>query len=163
EARKLVGWVDLKGDESGAITIRLRPWGVLSGRVIDDEGQPRKSISVHSRGGIMSIPKPDAAVLPAPNDGRFLQTDGEGRLHGGGGLAARPGEVRRDLKDGPDASIARVLAGKSREGRVPEGFEATAGLLGDSAVASGDPARLKAWWVFRMLLGPDPLGERLTL
>src|SRR5262249_52775177 len=23
--------------------------------------------------------------------------------------------------------------------------------------------RLKAWWVYRMLFGPDPLGERLTL
>ena len=31
------------------------------------------------------------------------------------------------------------------------------------AVASSDPARLKAWWLYRMLFGPDPLGERLTL
>src|SRR5207237_1155592 len=26
-----------------------------------------------------------------------------------------------------------------------------------------DMERLKAWWVYRMLLGPDPLTERLTL
>src|SRR5262249_21511065 len=26
-----------------------------------------------------------------------------------------------------------------------------------------DPRHLKAWWVYRMLWGPDPLGERLTL
>jgi hypothetical protein len=42
-------------------------------------------------------------------------------------------------------------------------FESTADLLGDSAATSGDPARLKAWWVYRMLFGPDPLTERLTL
>ena len=36
-------------------------------------------------------------------------------------------------------------------------------MLADAAVTSGDPARLKAWWVYRMLFGPDPLGERLTL
>lgn len=84
-------------------------------------------------------------------------------LHRRAGFAATADEIRRDLKDGPAASIDRLLAGKSREGRVPAGFEATAALLADSAVASGDPARLKAWWVFRMLLGPDPLGERLTI
>src|SRR5262249_8198013 len=26
-----------------------------------------------------------------------------------------------------------------------------------------DPRHLKAWWVYRMLWSPDPLGERLTL
>ena len=56
-----------------------------------------------------------------------------------------------------------MLAGKSATDGVPEKFEDTAHLLGESAVASGDPARLKAWWVYRMLFGPDPLTERLTL
>src|SRR4029077_13409357 len=79
--------------------------------------------------------------------------------------AASWDEIRRDLKDGPGPSVARLLDGKARgptEG-VPEGVEATSGVLADAAVASGDPARLKAWWVFRMIFGPDPLGERLTL
>jgi uncharacterized protein (DUF1800 family) len=35
--------------------------------------------------------------------------------------------------------------------------------IGDAAVASGNPNRLKAWWLYRMLFSPDPLGERLTL
>ena len=26
-----------------------------------------------------------------------------------------------------------------------------------------EPNRLKGWWVYRMLFGPDPLSERLTL
>jgi hypothetical protein len=86
-------------------------------------------------------------------------------LHRRAGFAVSWGEIQRDLNDGPDMSISRLLSGKARgtaEG-VPDGFEATAGLLGDAAVSSGDPARLKAWWIYRMLLGPDPLGERLTL
>src|SRR6516165_3889364 len=53
-----------------------------------------------------------------------------------------------------------VLSGKSRLQGVPDEFEQTASLLLDTA---GDPGRLKAWWIYRMYFGPDPLGERLTL
>jgi uncharacterized protein (DUF1800 family) len=84
-------------------------------------------------------------------------------LHRRAGFAATWAELQRDLKDGPEASIDRVLAGTSRIGGVPEEFEATSTLLADAAVASGDVNRLKAWWIFRMLGTPDPLGERLTL
>ncbi len=36
-------------------------------------------------------------------------------------------------------------------------------MLGEAATASSDPGRLKAWWFYRLLFSPDPLGERLTL
>src|SRR5579871_676371 len=84
-------------------------------------------------------------------------------LHCRAGFAATWGEIRRDLKDGPQASLDRVLTGKAATDGVPEEFRKTADLLGESAASSGDPARLKAWWVYRMLFGPDPLTERLTL
>jgi uncharacterized protein (DUF1800 family) len=83
-------------------------------------------------------------------------------LHRRAGFAATWSEIQRDLKDGSQASIDRLLSGKVRE-NVPADFERVAGLLADAAVNAGDPARLKAWWVYRMLFGPDPLGERLTL
>ena len=83
-------------------------------------------------------------------------------LHRRAGFAATWSEIQRDLKDGPQASIDRLVNGKARE-NVPPDFERVAGLLADAAVSAGDPARLKAWWVYRMLFGPDPLGERLTL
>jgi uncharacterized protein (DUF1800 family) len=83
-------------------------------------------------------------------------------LHHRAGFAPLPEEMQRDLADGPQASIDRLLAGKSRLG-VPHELESMSRLLAERAVASGDPSRLKAWWVYRMLLGPDPLGERLTL
>jgi uncharacterized protein (DUF1800 family) len=84
-------------------------------------------------------------------------------LHRRAGFAATWLEIQRDLKDGPEASISRLLAGTSRIGGVSEEFESTSTLLADAAVASGDLNRLKAWWIFRMLGSPDPLGERLTL
>jgi uncharacterized protein (DUF1800 family) len=84
-------------------------------------------------------------------------------LHRRAGFAATWAEIRRDLKDGPGASIGRVLGGQACAQGVPPDFGPTADLLGEAAAASHDPARLKAWWVYRMLFGPDPLTERLAL
>lgn len=84
-------------------------------------------------------------------------------LHRRAGFSASWPEIERDRKDGPDASISRVLNGSTRLGGTPPDFESTSSLLADSAVASGDLHRLQAWWVFRMLYSPDPLAERLSL
>jgi Protein of unknown function (DUF1800) len=81
-------------------------------------------------------------------------------LHRRAGFAATWAELKRDLRDGPAPSIDRLLQGRSRLG-VPDDFRA---VVEDLAVRAGaDPAWLKAWWVYRMYWGPDPLGERLTL
>jgi uncharacterized protein (DUF1800 family) len=84
-------------------------------------------------------------------------------LHRRAGFAATWSEIHRDLKDGPRASIDRLLAGKARSQGVADDFEDTAGLIADQAVRGGDPARLKGWWLHRMYAGPDPLTERLAL
>jgi uncharacterized protein (DUF1800 family) len=94
-------------------------------------------------------------------------------LHRRAGFAATWDEVQRDFRDGPKASIDRVLAGKSRSQGVSETFEKDAAAMADAAVGLGDTPRvgagaatseyLKGWWLYRMLFGPDPLGERLTL
>jgi uncharacterized protein (DUF1800 family) len=80
-------------------------------------------------------------------------------LHRRAGFATTWNELQRDLKDGPARSIDRLLQGQTREG-VPDNFRTVAETLGERAA---DPASLKAWWVYRMYWGPDPLGERLTL
>jgi uncharacterized protein (DUF1800 family) len=88
-------------------------------------------------------------------------------LHRRAGFAAAWDEIERDLKDGPGPSVDRLLAGCGRSRRVPDDFESIAALLAEAATPSpifGDTAlRLKAWWIYRMLFSPDPLGERLTL
>jgi len=83
-------------------------------------------------------------------------------LHHRAGFAATWAELQRDLKDGPAASVDRLLAGKVNAQALP-GFADTADLLADAAVAAGNISRLRAAWFYRMLFGPDPLGERLTL
>src|SRR3954465_6479246 len=75
-------------------------------------------------------------------------------LHRRAGFAATWPEIQRDLADGPKASIDRLLAGKAAE-RVPPDFEPISSLLAEAAVSAGDLARLKAWWFYRMLFGPD--------
>jgi uncharacterized protein (DUF1800 family) len=86
-------------------------------------------------------------------------------LHRRAGLGASWTEIQHDLADGPEASVNRLLEGKSRPigAPEPEEFERTAAVLGEAATASSDSGRLKAWWFFRLLFSPDPLGERLTL
>ncbi len=81
-------------------------------------------------------------------------------LHRRAGFAATWGELQRDLKDGPKASIDRLLSGMAGADGVPGDFADVAGLL---AASAGDAERLKAWWVYRMLFGPDSLTERLAL
>src|SRR5437868_1948442 len=86
-------------------------------------------------------------------------------LHRRAGFAATWGELQRDLTEGPEASITRLLDGKARPPGAPEPeeFERIATVLGEAAIASSDAGRLKAWWLYRLLFTPDPLGERLTL
>jgi uncharacterized protein (DUF1800 family) len=79
------------------------------------------------------------------------------------GFAATWPELERDLADGPGPAVDRVLAGGCRSHGVPADFESTSLLLGDAACAASDSRRLEAWWLYRCLFTPDPLGERLVL
>lgn len=84
-------------------------------------------------------------------------------LHRRAGFAATWLEVQRDLNDGPDAAIDRLLAGEAYSVGVPDDFATMSQVIGDAAVAAGNPNRLKAWWLYRMIFSPDPLTERLAL
>jgi uncharacterized protein (DUF1800 family) len=84
-------------------------------------------------------------------------------MHRCAGFGAPWSVLERDLRDGAGPSIDRLLQGTSHAGAAPDRFETLAEMAADTAVTTGDPGRLKAWWIYRMLLGPDALGERLTL
>src|SRR3954452_21291780 len=71
-------------------------------------------------------------------------------LHRRAGFAATWDELRRDRNDGPEASIDRLLEGKSRSCGIPAEFAAFADRLADRAVAAPASNRLKGWWVYRM-------------
>jgi RNA polymerase sigma factor (sigma-70 family) len=80
EGRKLVGSVYLKGDESGPMTLRLQPWGTVTGRAVDEDGEPRKGLRLYNRGGIYPPPPADSAILPQRNFGPDLVVDPDGRF-----------------------------------------------------------------------------------
>jgi uncharacterized protein (DUF1800 family) len=83
-------------------------------------------------------------------------------LHRRAGFAATWDELQRDLKDGPQRAMDRLLTGQVST-RAGDDYAATGDVLSDAAVAAGDLARLRGAWLWRMLFGPDPLGEKLTL
>lgn len=84
-------------------------------------------------------------------------------LHRRAGFAATWDQIQRDLKEGPEAAISRVLQPASQSGAARDEFEQMATVIGDAAVASGNINRLKAWWLYRMIFTADPLTEKLAL
>lgn len=83
-------------------------------------------------------------------------------LHRRAGFAATWSELRRDLHEGVDSAIERFLAADTERHAIAD-FKEVSDTIGSAAASSGNPDRLKAWWVYRMLYSPDPLTERLTL
>ena len=82
-------------------------------------------------------------------------------MHRRASFSASWPELQRDLEAGPEASISRLLNGNSAD--QPSDVDAIADTIGDAAIASSNPQRLKAWWLHRMVTTTDPLGERLAL
>jgi uncharacterized protein (DUF1800 family) len=109
------------------------------------------------------VSRGEAWALYAPSAADPWSLERVVHLHRRAGFAATWSEIQRDLRDGPDASVTRLLKGKSRTDGTLRDFETVSTALADSAASTAAPDRLKAWWIFRMLFSPDPLGERLTL
>ncbi len=59
------------------------------------------------------------------------------------GFAATWNELQRDLADGPETAISRVLSGTCRTEGIPAEFATTADLLGDAASAPATPTGSK--------------------
>ena len=81
------------------------------------------------------------------------------QLHRRAGFGATRAELERDVAAGPDESVGRFLnpAEASEEERaIPDALRA-------GALGSTEPNRLRAYWLYRMLFGGDPLRERLAL
>ncbi len=73
--------------------------------------------------------------------------------------------LQRDLREGLDASLARLLDGEatSLDGLTSAEFERDQDALTRQAAGSGQVRLVQAAWLHRMIHTPHPLRERMTL
>ncbi len=100
---------------------------------------------------------PWAVYEPTPADPWNLRK--VAHLHRRAGFGATWGELQRDLHDGPAVSIDRLL----RPAEPTEEEREVGHVLRQGVLETNDAERLKAWWLYRILYGGDPLREKLTL
>jgi uncharacterized protein (DUF1800 family) len=105
----------------------------------------------------MSKQDPWAPFVPTSEDPWDL--DKVAHLHRRAGFGATRTELLRDVKDGPKASVDRLLSPSAADADAEQIVES----LKRGVLDSGDGERLKAWWLYRILYGTDPLREKLTL
>ncbi|MCI0460268.1 MAG: DUF1800 domain-containing protein [Gemmataceae bacterium] len=86
-------------------------------------------------------------------------------LHRRAGLGATWAQLRRDVADGYEASLKRVLEGEAHgpDGRPAREFEELAALMEEDARRQPTVERVQLGWLFRMLFTPFPLAEKMTL
>jgi RNA polymerase sigma factor (sigma-70 family) len=104
---KLVGHVVLRGDEKGPVTVRMDPWGVLTGRLVGDDGKPVAGVRLGWH--YLALPVPGLAPPPEP-----FTTDAEGRFRVEG-LA-------------PGVKFEITLSGGAKKGTAFSAGEALKGL-----------------------------------
>src|SRR5215468_310214 len=74
-------------------------------------------------------------------------------LHRRAGFGATWAELQRDLKDGPAATVERLVKPRTMSADEKQVLDS----LRQGVLDSGDADRLKAWWLYRMLYDPDVL------
>jgi len=111
----------------------------------------------------MPSDKPREAIDPAwawaryePDARRPWNLALVGHLHRRAGFGGSWPELEQALGDRPQRAVDRLLqpdAGAAEFNRTYDGYEA----------AAGDVRNLRAWWLRRMILTPQPLLEKMTL
>jgi hypothetical protein len=80
EGRKLIGSALLKGDEEGPVVVKLAAWGSVSGRILDDEGRPRKGMFLMSPDGSANKHPETDDILPGSDWNNGIRADDDGRF-----------------------------------------------------------------------------------
>ncbi|WP_165251753.1 DUF1800 domain-containing protein [Paludisphaera soli] len=86
-------------------------------------------------------------------------------LHRRAGFAATWGQVERDVAEGPEPSIRRVLDGEARgpDGSESSEFESIVDTMEQSFRRRPSMERVSLLWVYRLVFSPHPLEEVMTL
>jgi protocatechuate 3,4-dioxygenase beta subunit len=80
--RKLAARVTVRSDGKDAVTVRLEPWGTLTGRILDEEGQPLAGVDLYLAFPHSTIFRP--VTWWVPYQGEVVRTDREGRFEAQG-------------------------------------------------------------------------------
>jgi hypothetical protein len=73
DGRRLAGGLEVRGAGTGPAIVQLQPWGVVTGRLVDEDGEPRTDVEIRG----MDRPRRDpvdggvAPAVPVGEDGRF--------------------------------------------------------------------------------------------
>jgi hypothetical protein len=124
--RKLIGHVVVHGKEKQPLTVRLSPWGTLTGRLVDAEGRPLADVRVSLK--YPELPRP--GMRPPDKESR---TGRDGRFRVEGLLP----ELKHELMLASDPAKKGSLSAGDRL----KGLSARAGAvneLGDIAVKRGE-------------------------
>jgi len=94
-----------------------------------------------------------------PSDKMSWNLQRVGHLYRRASFGASWTELQTALKDGPEKTIDRLLKGGSGQAE----FDAESRPMADSIARVNNGQQIRAWWLYRMLYGPHPLQEKLTL
>jgi hypothetical protein len=123
--RRLAGSVLIRGDEADPLTVRLRPWGAVTGRIVDDRGRPQSGLVL--TGHTPHRSELDSGILPRR---ATLAADGRFRFEGLVPGLSYSASVLEDGAFGYRRAFrgVRVVPGETKE-------------LGDIRLECYDPAR----------------------
>ena len=74
EGRRLAGTLAVRDAEPGPLVARLRPWGTVSGRLVDRDGRPRAGVTLSyqdSYSGRRPFPQAFPKDVTTDSSGRF--------------------------------------------------------------------------------------------
>jgi RNA polymerase sigma factor (sigma-70 family) len=123
--RKLIGHAIVRGDEKDPLTVRMEPWGALTGRLVDEQGKPLTDVRVNLH--VPSLPEPGLVGL------QEFRTDKEGRFHIEGLV---PGLKHELTLSGDPAKKVSLSAGDQFKGLSVQASDAKD--LGDILVKQGN-------------------------
>ena len=75
EERQLIGFLMARGDDETPYSVRMQPWGAVTGRLVDDSGNPVTNAMLSS-GSSGTVTNPDETA----GDNVGTTTDADGRF-----------------------------------------------------------------------------------
>jgi hypothetical protein len=111
---KLIGQITIRPEDNGPLTVRLQPWGTLTGRLIDAEGKPFTKVKIR-----LKYPdSPGSGVRPPDQE---FATDREGRFRVEGLLPNRDHKLILEHGPGKNSAVSATTDLnnlKTREGEI---------------------------------------------